>query len=51
MQHSENPRSGYSGGFLALFGELFQAAAVVSVQPFANVMYDYTCHNRDNYLG
>ncbi len=23
MQHSENPRSGYSEGFLALFGELF----------------------------
>lgn len=48
---SKNPRRCHSGGFLAHYGGLFQAVAVIPVQPFADAMYHNTCHNRDNDFG
>ena len=48
---NESPQSCRSEGFLARYGELLRSGCcclLISVQPFAYVVANHTCHDRDN---
>lgn len=50
MKRNESPQSCRSEGFLARYGELFRldcCCLMSAVQPFAYVVANYTCYNRD----
>ena len=50
MKQNKSPQSASSGGFLARYGELFRLDCCClssAVQPFAYVVANYACYNRD----
>lgn len=50
MLLNENPRGGRLWGFLVRYGELFRLGCCylfIPVQPFAYVVANYACYNRD----
>ena len=54
LKQNKNPQSASSGGFLARYGELFRLDCCClssAVQPFAYVVANYACYNRDKKCG
>ena len=54
MKRNESPQSCRSEGFLARYGELFRldcCCLMSAVQPFAYVVANYACYNRDKKCG
>ena len=54
MKQNKSPQSASSGGFLARYGELFRLDCCClssAVQPFAYVVANYACYNRDKKCG
>ena len=54
MKQSNSPQSASSEGFLARCGELFRLDCCFlssAVQPFAYVVANYACYNRDKKCG
>ena len=54
MKRNESPQSCRSEGFLARYGELFRLDCCClssAVQPFAYVVANYACYNRDKKCG
>ena len=50
-EQNESPQSSRSEGFLARYGELLRSGCrclLISVQPFAYVVANHTCYDRDN---
>jgi len=50
MERIENPRGCHLWGFLARYGELFRSGCrclFISIQPFADIVANYTCSDRD----